>query len=109
MFNKYHYENNRRCIYKGPEISVVDPGPYCEDFDINDLVFEDLNDTEDPWIIFLTEMPTSADQTEPEFLIVLNLRVSESNHFDTSFLCDILFKHWINDRVDFSLNTFKHD
>ena len=53
---------------EGPEISVVDPGPYCEDFDINDLVFEDLNDTEDPWIIFLTEMPTSADQTEPEFV-----------------------------------------
>ncbi|MFT5822272.1 MAG: gliding motility-associated-like protein [Crocinitomix sp.] len=52
---------------EGPDISIVDPGPYCEDFDINDLVFEDLNDTEDPNIVFLTEFPDSSTQTEPEF------------------------------------------
>lgn len=53
---------------EGPEISVVDPGPYCEDFDINDLVFEDLNGTIDPNIVFLTEFPDSASQTDPEFV-----------------------------------------
>lgn len=51
---------------EGPDIDITDPGPYCEDFVLADLVFTDLNGTEDPNIVFLTEEPDSADQTEPE-------------------------------------------
>lgn len=52
---------------EGPDISIEDPGPYCEDFTLADLVFSDLNDTEDPNIVFLSEEPDSADQTEPAY------------------------------------------
>lgn len=53
---------------EGPEISITDPGPYCEEFDINDLVFTDLNGTVDPNIVFLTEYPDSSSQVEPAFV-----------------------------------------
>ena len=51
----------------GPDIEITDPGPQCIEFDITTLEFDDLNGTEDPNIIFLTEFPDSADQVEPEF------------------------------------------
>jgi len=52
---------------EGPDIELTDPGPLCEEFDITELEFEDLNDTEDPNVVFLTEFPDSADQVAPEF------------------------------------------
>ncbi|MDC3352217.1 gliding motility-associated C-terminal domain-containing protein [Crocinitomicaceae bacterium] len=52
---------------EGPDIEIVDPGPQCEEFDITTLEFSDVNDTEDPNIVFLSEFPDSAGQVEPEF------------------------------------------
>lgn len=52
---------------EGPQIEITDPGPYCEEFDITDLVFEDINDIDNTVILFFSEMPDSATQTEPIF------------------------------------------
>lgn len=52
---------------EGPEISITDPGSYCEEFDINDLEFEDINDIDNTVTFFFTEMPDSAKQTDPIF------------------------------------------
>lgn len=50
---------------EGPQIEITDPGPYCEDFDLTTLEFEDLNDTEGSITVFLSEIPDSSSQTEP--------------------------------------------
>lgn len=50
---------------EGPQIEVTDPGPYCENFDLTTLEFEDLNDTENTITVFLSEIPDSSSQTEP--------------------------------------------
>lgn len=52
---------------EGPQIEITDPGAYCEEFDINDLIFEDINDIDNTVTYFFTEMPDSAKQTEPIF------------------------------------------
>ncbi len=52
---------------EGPQISITDPGAFCEEFDLSTLVFEDLNGTVDPNIVFLSEAPDSSTQTEPGY------------------------------------------
>lgn len=52
---------------EGPQIEIEDPGSFCEEFDINDLVFEDINGIDNTVTYFFSEMPDSAKQTEPIF------------------------------------------
>jgi gliding motility-associated-like protein len=50
---------------EGPQLEITDPGPFCEDFDLTTLEFEDINDIEGTVWGFYSEMPDSAKQTEP--------------------------------------------
>jgi hypothetical protein len=54
-------------LTEGPKIEILDPGPFCEEFDITTLVFEDIHDIENTVTFFFSEEPDSAKQTEPIF------------------------------------------
>ena len=47
----------------GPEIEIIDPGPQCGSFDLNDLVVNDINNTPGTITDFYAVIPDSADQT----------------------------------------------
>ncbi|MFT5820919.1 MAG: gliding motility-associated-like protein [Crocinitomix sp.] len=52
---------------EGPLVDVLDQGFVCMEFNLDTLLWENINMNENTTCIFLTEEPDSAGQVEPEF------------------------------------------